>query len=306
MFDYTLKKSELKVFRAVAGGRIRLSEIARDAGVSVSRCSQLLASLAEKDFLSCERKGRLKVAALSNAKHASLLKSLVQAGYNIADVFSYSKLDILFSLLPAPKTLPMLVSETKLAEETVRKYVRELKYLAVVYETPEKKISLSPNPPVEDFLREYLSYVNRRIAGEIHKDAMLLWEHGREIILRVPLPHAKVKATPTGVTAMSSYGIDIVSGYGYYYYAPFDYELRKEDIALHTVLAGRGTRHMSYALLLLKTGYDRDYLMSKGRGYQMEEFAEEITAYLEGKTVRDPMFPPRKEFDALCRQYGVS
>jgi hypothetical protein len=305
MFDYALKKSELKVFQAAVGGKTGLSEIAGDAGVSVSRCSQLLASLAEKDFLSYERKGRLRVAAVSNAKHASLLKSLAQSGYNIADVFSYSKLDILFSLLPAPKTLSNLADETRLAPETLRKYARELKYLAVLFETPEKKISLSPNPSLEDFLREYLSYVNRRIVREIHRDAALLWEHGREIILRVPLPHGEVKATPTGITAMSSYGIDIVSNYGYYYYAPFDYELRKEDIALHTVLAGRETRNMSYALLLLKTGCDREYLIGKGREYMMEELAEEMTAYLEGKEVGDPIFPLRKEFDILCRQYGV-
>ncbi len=305
MIKYELKKSELKIFWAVAGGKTRLSEIARDAGVSVSRASQLLASLSKKDFLKYERMGRIRVTTVSHAKHASLLKSLVQFGYNVVDVFSYSKLDILFSLLPVPKTLSELAKKTKLSPETLRKYVRELKYLAVVFETPEKKISLSPYPPVEDFLTEYQGYVNRRTAVEFHKDATLFWEQGREIIIRIPLPH-EVDATPTGITAMSSYSIDIISNYGYYYYAPFDYKLRKEDIALHTILIGKETRNISYALLLLKkSGFEKNYLMRRGEEYRVDALAREMVAYLEGKGVTNPIFPPRKEFEVLCRQYGV-
>jgi hypothetical protein len=38
----------------------------------------------------------------------------------------------------------------------------------------------------------------------------------------------------------------------------------------------------------------------------MEDLAREMVAFLEGGKVKSPLFPPRREFDILCSQYGVN
>lgn len=307
MIEYKLKKSELSIFKSITRGKEKLVDISDDTGISLSRSSQLLNNLKEKEFIYYERKGMKKIANVSNTKHASLLKSLIHTELSIKEILSDSKLDILFSILGGPKSLERISLETGLAHETLRKYIREMKYLTSVFETDEKEISLTVHKTLKDFLAEYLNYVNRITASDINKDSMLLWEQGRETIFRIPLPMGDVKAKVTGITAMSQYGIDIISNYAYYYYSPFGGELKPDDIAIHTILAGKERRNITYALLFLKKGgFDETYLREKGSHYAIENIIKDLIYFLDDKLVENPLFPSRKEFNILCEEYGVN
>jgi hypothetical protein len=61
------------------------------------------------------------------------------------------------------------------------------------------------------------------------------------------------------------------------------------------VLVGKETRNVSYALLLLKTGYDRDYLISQGRECQWGELAGE-------KVEKEKLYRKNLEFLELLKQ----
>ena len=305
---FELSKSEIAVFRAVARGCNYINEIAKESGLSISRTSQLISTLTEKGFLFKKRKGISKEINLSDTKISDYLRRLVFSPIDIDNIIVSSKINILFSILSTEKKLDRISRETNLSKETLRKYTRMLRKLGIVY-SKNKKIGLSSSLPLLlDFLKEYASYINRRIVSNISPNGTVIWEQSSEFIFRIPGKEEVKKGLVTAITALSHHGIDIISDNKYYYHAPWIKKLRPEDIALHVILLDSSSiRMLSYAMLFLRRidEYDDKYLISKGKEYKIDMLVKDMLKYLRGKEIEKPPFPSRVEFDTLCVQYGV-
>lgn len=303
---YEIKRSELAVFSAVIEGSNALKEIADGSGLSTSRASELISKLVDKGFLVKKRDGLNKKIYLTETKHCDMLRRLMSSGLKIEDVITDSKLNILMSILHAEKHPTKIAEEANLSHETLRKYFRELKKRGVIYSI-EDRIRLSPSYPLlTSFIEEYASYLNRKVLMTMSVKGVIVWEMAREMIFKVPIDENVRSGVPTAITALSKYGIDILSEFSYYYYAPWVKSLRCEDIAVHTILLeDDSTRYLSYALLLLKKeGYDVEYLAAKGNEYGLIGLVRDLINYLNGNEVEGHL-PSHDDFRSLCAQYGV-
>ncbi|MDI6916379.1 MAG: hypothetical protein QMC80_01120 [Thermoplasmatales archaeon] len=304
---YEISKSEILILRAVTQGHDTISKIQGATGLSITRTSELTSELAEKGFLVKKREGMQKKIFFSENKHCALLRQLLTSELKVENIITDSKINILFSINHTPKDPARIAAETKLSADTARKYLGELKKFGIIRSKNNKQAQVSPSAAILlSFLQEYADYINRKTLPAVASKGTMLWEQGREIIFKTPVKEKVKNAIPTAVTALSTHGIDIISEFSYYYYAPWAKTLRNEDIAIHTILLDKNSiRYLSYALLLLKkTGYKKGYLLEKGKEYKIENIIKDMTNYLSGKKTKKP-FPSQKEFKILCAQYGV-
>jgi len=304
---YEISKSEMLILRAVIQGHDTISKIQNASSLSIPRTSELTSELTEKGFLVKKREGMQKKIFFSENKHCALLSQLLTSELNAENIIRNSKINILFSITHAPKDPVRIAAETKLSADTVRKYLGELKKFGILQSKNNKQAQMSPSATMLlSFLQEYAGYINRKTLPSVTSKGTMLWEQGREIIFKTPVKEKVKNAVPTAVTALSAHGIDIISGFSYYYYAPWAKTLRNEDIAVHTILLDKNSiRYLSYALLLLKkTGYEKEYLLAKGKEYKIGNIIKDMINYLNRKKTKKP-FPSQKEFKTLCRQYGV-
>lgn len=303
---YEISKSEILILGAVIQECNTVSKIQNATGLSIPRTSELTSELVEKGFLVKKREGIQKRIFFSENKHCTLLRHLLTSEFKVENVITDSKINILFSITHAPKDLLRIAMETKLSADTVRKYLGELKKFGIIHSKNNKHVRVSPSATILlPFLQEYAGYINRKTLASITPKGTMLWEQGREIIFKTPIKEKVKNAIPTAVTALSTYSIDIISEFSYYYYAPWAKTLRNEDIAIHTILLDKNSiRYLSYALLLLKKGYKKEYLLAKAKEYKIENIIKDMINYLNRKKTKKS-FPSHEEFKTLCAQYGV-
>jgi hypothetical protein len=303
---YMIGSSGIRALLAVAEGKNGIASISREARLSIPQAYAIAARLEKIGFLSIEKEGRAAKLSFSDSRHSqSFQKLAVSRELDLEKALRDSNLRILFSIMLVPKDKKRIAGETRLKEESVRKYARILLNAGILYEK-SGKLGLSPTlPHLLEFLEDYSSLINGRIARSLCKNATVAWEHGLEAVVRVPIGE-KIDAQETAITAMSGRGIQIMTDYGYYF-IPAERKLRTEDVALHTILIDRSsTRYVSYALLLLKKeGFERKYLLEKGTEYGIRSIAEDMAGFLSGKEIKSRPMPSREEFNGLCGLYGV-
>lgn len=300
-----LTRSEIEILKKIIEGKRDIKSIAGAAGLSISRTYALTRKLAENGFLKYRRVGMKKEIETSDRRHANFFKALIISHEINSEAVCYSNLRIFFSILYSPKTLQRISEETSLKIESIRKYIRKLKGIGLIYQVKGKVGMSASLPLLHRFLEEYAAFINQKVVSELSKNAIVVWQQGIEAIVRAPIKE-KIPIPETAISALSGYGIDIITDHSYYY-LPGIRKLGVEDIALHTILINPDSvRYISYALLLLKKrGFDRKKLLECGEMYGIGRIALDMMRFLEGEEVRKLPFPSQEEFIELCRLYGV-
>lgn len=306
-----LGKQELKVLEELAFGEYRnISELAEALGRSPGRVSKVLRSLGEKGFVEKRKKGVSREVHLSGYKHAVSFKRM-------ASQHPHMKFDELLHGSALEMLLPLTYGKFKAREiaglagvsgVTVKRRLKELKEKGVVVRE-EGLYSIGPFYPwLADFIQEFQSSINWNLARSFSKTAVVLWERGKEFLMKAEEEKEVENFFPTCYEKMSGFGVNLVlTGSRYYFYSPRRERLRPEDVALHTLYLEKTPRNILYVLLLLaKNPPEWGYMEREARKFGLEWLVKDISRYLETEGKHRPgYFPGWGEFKEKAGEYGI-
>lgn len=304
---YALNKNELRVFQCICDGQYSATELSEATGLSVISIYRIVQSLSSKKLATSQRRGKSKVIARSHHGHSRALATYLEGNLRPIESLIGSRLLVMLSVSSNPKTIERIARETRLAEESIRKIIWELKGFGSITQDGDM-VSIPPSDrALTRFLREFSEGACAAVLEDIASSGAVLWSEGLQFIFAAREPCDAPGVRDTGVTAMSRHGLQFLSDTKYRYYAYWKPRLRPEDIALHNVLIDpNSSRGIAYSLLLLqKTGYRKTYLRLQGESMGAGELAEQMIRYLDGESVENPFFPTREDMNELLGQYEV-
>lgn len=313
MGDLKLTGSEFKVLNLLARHERRgMSEIGIQLGLSSSYTSQIVTSLKEKKFIAVERRGRIKVASLSDAKHASLLRRLMLEYEHIdfGQLLSGASLEVLSAICCLQlKNRNEIMERTLVSEASIAHVLKKLRQIGLI-QRRDKIYSVSPRfQSVKDFVMEFRHLLNRNIALQFSSDSLMVWECNHELIVESDELRDREGFLLTGASTFSRFGVQLFVSKWYYLYSPFSKEVKMEDAILHSLLVNADTNLLPTLLIWKKNDrkIDTAYLKKEGRKYGIEDYVDDIIGYFETDGgQRGASFPTWREFLDKAGEYGIS
>ena len=310
-----LNTLQLSILRSLSSVQYcRIKELAKRVNRSLTRVSIALRDLKEKGFVDVEKTGISKRVAISSNKHSSLLKTFISEHHymKLEKVLSGPTLEILLPLAYSKIKLSEIIKRSGYSERTVRKVMKKLKELGIVV---AENFYYSRAPAFEllyEFVKEFQHYLNIKKALGFSPDVVILWERGKEFILKTQLEiKERENLFSTCFAKMHDFGIKLMlPGYRYYFYTPYKKCLKVEDVALHTLAVDRmSTRNILYVLLLITKNLEKidvDYIKKEAEKFQLEETIHQLFEYLKSKGRQKPLyFPSWNEFKPRAEEYGI-
>ena len=310
-----LNTPQLKILRSLSSRQYaRIKDIASDIGRSPTRVSIAVKDLEDKGFVESEKRGLSKRVSISDNKHSSLLKTFISEHQHMKfeEILSGPTLEILLPLAHSKMKLSGIVKESGYSERTVRRVMKKLKEFGMVT-TDNFYYSKGPlHKLLYDFVAEFQRYINLKIAFEISPDAVILWERGKEFILKTNQEIKERKNLfSTCFVKMYDFGIKLMlPEYRYYFYTPFKKRLKVEDVAVHTLAVDRmSARNTLYVLLLVAKNLDKidlGYLKGESEKFELKKTVHQLFDYLKNRGKPKPIyFPTWNEFESKAGDYRI-
>lgn len=304
---YTLNRNELRVFQSICDGRSSATELSEETSLSVISIYRIVQSLSSKKLVISQRRRKSNVITRSHHGHSRALATYLEGSLRSIESLIGSRLLVMLSVSGNPKAMERIARETRLAEESIRKIIWELKGFGSITQDGDM-VSIPPSDrTLTRFLREFSEGACAAFLEDMNSAGAVLWSEGLQFIFATRAPCDAPGVRDTGITAMSRHGLQFLSDTKYGYYAYWRPSLRAEDIALHNVLIDANSpRGIAYSLLFLqKTGYRKTYLRRQGESMGAGKVVEQMIRYLDGETVENPFFPTREDMNELLEQYEV-
>jgi len=309
-----LSAKEIICLRAVVNaGSARASGIATTIHTPRPHVSRLLGALEDAGLVTIKRIGLSKIVAISETKHATLWRKLVlEFGHMPLDeLLSGTSLEVLSAICSARLSTRREIAQAALVSEpSVALVLEKLKQVGII----QKAASVYKIPPrfqtLMEFVIEYRSYLNLRIAQEFANDAVLLWECNAEFIIESQSPRAKKGFQLTGASSFARFGVPLIALRSYFFYSPSDGKLKLEDNVIHSLLLP--AREMNLLPILLvwrrqEKAMNMQYLKTRAQEYGAAEPVRQITEYFVSKGQDRALgFPSWDEFVLKAREYGIS
>lgn len=304
-------RTELEILKQVVMSNISVSELGKRLGKSHNTISNALYKLREKGLVNTKRNGVSKRVEFDNAKHAILIRSLLNRYAYIPweNLLTFSSFTILKNIVHGVKEgkLKQVKSKT-----TFWRHLRNLMAHGVVnLEGENYKINARFDTLI-DFFKEYNTYMIQRLVREASDKASILWNNLSEFLIRVPYQD-KIRKSAfhlTAISAFAKYGIDVISDFDYYFYSSRKRELSKEDYVLHMLLIEKGNViYLTYALLFIskfRQELSKSYLLEEAQMFGLEKQVNAMFLFLARKRPpADVVLPSWAEFKQKAEQYNV-
>ena len=299
---YEFSRTELEILKELTQSSASISELAKRIGKSQPTSTAAVEKLQTKGFVATKRAGMRKVVGLSQAKHAQLLKELFLAYPHVPWE----------SILADSQILPLLklenVATASVSKVTEWRAMRNLMAHGIIIHEAEGKTVNPRFDKISEFIREFVNFVNLKLAAQVSESAAIVWASGAQFIIRVAAGTAITdkRFKPTATTALATYGIPLISDVEYYYFSSLRRALRPEDIVLHTILID-GVTNVTYALILMvKVKTDPDYLLTAAEKLGLRSQVEGMLHFLASHEAQNSaVLPNWNEFADRARDYGV-
>ena len=308
-----LSAKEIMCLRAIVNaGSARASEIATTIHTPRPHVSRLLGTLEDAGFVTIKKIGLSKIVAISETKHATLWRKLaLEFGHvPLEELLSGTSLEVLSAICSLTLSNRREIAQAALVSEpSVALVLEKLKPVGII----QKAASVYKLPPrfqtLEEFVIEYRSYLNHRIAQESANDAVVLWECNTEFIIESKAPRAKKGFQLTGVSSFARFGVPLIALKSYFFYSPSAKRLKLEDNVLHSLLLPARETNLLPTLLVWRKqekAMNVQYLKTRAERYGAAEPVSQIMAYFasEGQE-RTFGFPSWDEFVLKAREYGI-
>ncbi len=301
---YELSRTELEILGVVSQSPGSITELARRIHKSSPVIAESVNSLVSKGLVDEEKERRQRIVKLSETKHAQLLRELLLRYPHVPwqNLLSFS------GIIPLLK-LEQDTDSPIASRSTEWRAFRNLLSHGIVQKQADT-IRINPKfGKAEEFIKEFQSYNNQRLAREVSHRAVIVWSKGSNFIIRVPgeeiLRDPRFK--PTATTKMPEYDIPLISNIKFYFYSASSQQMTPEETVLHTLLTD-GITNTIYALILLaKRTIDRKILLAKAEEYGLAKQVRAMIDFLDGRKAPDlsANLPTWAEFVEKARDYGV-
>lgn len=306
-----LTTREFKCLRAIVNlDQARASGIATVVGLSRPDVSRVITALQDKGFVTTKKIGLSKIAILSETKHATLWRKLILEFKHmpLEELISGASLEVLSAVCSFTLTNRKEIGQaTLLSERSVASVLEKLGRVGIIRKVMPK-YSVSPRfRTLKEFVIEYRHYLNESIAEEFAADAVVLWECDTEFVIESKTLRTKEGFQPTGASAFSRFGIQLLIPSFYFFYSPSTRKLRLEDVVLHSLLLPE--RNVLPTMLVWKKHekvVNIRYLKSQAKKYGAAEPVDAIIAYFASEGRERPLgFPTWDEFVLRAKEYGM-
>jgi DNA-binding MarR family transcriptional regulator len=274
---------EIALLRCLRDGGLPRKEVAITLGMPQSELTRLVRSLESKGIVEVRWNGASSSLFFSEMKHASMLRRILnEYGHmRLEEVLSLASLRVVASLAMQPaSTRKEILSSSGVSARTLQTVLSRFRGVGIlsahkrgVYELSDRFL------PFADFVRELMSFSNQRKASAFSSDSVVIWERGKEFIVRTKAREEGDSFRRTAFSAFDGYGVPLVQDWHYYYHPRGGWRRTPDEVLLQSLLIRPlGSREMSAVKMLWdrKTlGRNINQLRAKARRYG-------VNAELEG------------------------
>ncbi len=297
-----ITSAQLRIFNALNQPKI-VSEIANDLGVSVSTISEQIDDLVWNGLVEKKRIGKSVEVKRSENMHAQILNEIYNEFTHLPvdKILSHSSLNIL-ALLNMSRSLKHIALATGLSRtQTYHAIKRMGKYGIIIKRDGNYEMNPS-HSKIREFVEAYFAYANHKVARELSRDAIILWQRGNEFLFKTK-EEIKNGMKETAITKFPSFGIKMISETRYYFYSKR--EIDNSDILMHAILIDPKSQiYNAYACIFYQKVKPKN-LFEKAEIYDIRGHVELLIKYLKTKGRNVNFFMPWEEYESLARDYGV-
>ncbi|MDS0301298.1 winged helix DNA-binding protein [Halogeometricum sp. S1BR25-6] len=315
-----LTRAGLAVIDALSTGRdATAADLETDTEYSQAHLYDVLDELVEAGLLD-ERRGPNNQRRVHLADHP-----VVEAYRTLQSELSHVEWPDLLSAatlrvcwyLDEPRRVAEIAERLDITRQGVHKALSPLKHRAMLSPSgPEYALSADLSPLLA-FARAVVQHEHRSRVRTLAPSATVEWcDPKRALVhMQTAADTEALEAAPdwqlTGLARFAEYGLQFfLAGEPAFWYAP-DEELTPADVVCHTLVRDRGSRRVSYAMLLIEElDIDQETLTETARWYELESAVAAMYRSLQGESdasAESPVIiPSEAEFMALKEQYGVS
>jgi DNA-binding MarR family transcriptional regulator len=287
-----------------------MKSIAQNLNIPQPELTRLVRSLRTKGFVVIERQGMSSFVSISDQKHASRLRRILdEFGHmKLEKILSLTSLDVLSALASSPgSSRSEIMFASCVSTRSIHTALKRLRELGVVRTTARGVYEISERfEPLAEFVREFDSYSNQQKAKEFCRDAMVIWQRGREFIIRTECVSETSEFRLTAFSAFERYGVPLFLGWQYYYHPVGRWRRTIDEVLLQSMLLRPRDARDNTAILMLwhdnNLSRNLDRLRKGASRYGLQNDLETIANYFrDPERNRPPGFPKMGELNEKLR-----
>ena len=311
--SFGLSPREVSVLVSIREGQRTRKEVAQDTGISQPELTRLVNSLKSKGFVVVQRHGMSSSVSISDLRHASRLRRILNefSHMKLETALSFASLEVITCLAVAPgSTRSEIMSLSGISARTLQTALKRLREVGVVRSGKRGIYEISDRFGLfADFAREFSEYSNQRMASEFCQDSVVVWQHGKEFMIRTKCKKENADFKLTAFSVFEDYRVPLFLDWQCYYHPVGTWRRTIDEVLLQSLLIRpRDTRENTAILMLWEKN---DLSRSLGRlrkgaaRYGLENELETIAAYFrDPERNRPPGFPKFSELKEKLRSGG--
>lgn len=306
----SLTPREVSVLTSIRNERRTIRSIAQELDLSPPELSRLVKSLKVKGLVVVDRQGMTSSVSISDQKHASRLRRVLGefSHMKLERVISLASMDVLSALAASPRSSRTALNQSSgVSARTLHTTLKRLRELGVVRVRTRGVYEISDRfQPVAEFVREFDDYSNQMEARGFCPDAVVIWQRGREFIMRTKRVGEREDYRLTAFSVFGQYGVPLFLAWQYYYHPVGEWRRTIDEVLLQSMLLKpRDTRENTAILMLwLKNDMSQNLgrLQKGALRYGLQDDLKTISDYFRDPDGnRPPAFPKMNE---LKRKLG--
>lgn len=315
-----LSKAGLAVMDELIDGREATpAELATDTAYTKAHLYDVLDEMLVAGFVT-ERRGAHNRRRIQIAVHpvVEAYRHLVSKLGHIEwlDCLSPATLRVCW-YLDTPRRVAAIADRLQLTRQGVHNALAPLKNRAMLTPSGPTYALSEDLQPLLAFARAVVTHDHRSRVRAVAPSATVAWCDPKRALVRVQAAddtaslHSSQDWEETGLAGFHRYGLEFFrAGEPAFWYAP-DGAVSPAGLVCHTLVLDRGSRRVSYAMLLVETlGLDSETLVQTARWYDLAAEVSALLQSLDGEfeTPADTSLrlPSEPEYMALKEQYGVA
>ena len=251
-----LTTAQLEMLKRLAQGPGTVSQLARDAGRSISWTSHRITKLADMGFVTKRKTGLTVHVAIVDSRMGDDLRVLLneEAYVDLAEVLAGPGLSLLPMLLPPGASLRSLRARTHYTERTIRSKLRRWQGMGLAVRQGRSGAFVLGRswPRLRRFVIDYKAELNNRWLRAKVPSATVIWQWRDEMLFSTERRLSGREFRLAAATRLEELGFDIVPAREYYMAREGGREVSVEEALVQTLkvdpMNPRGERRIREAL----------------------------------------------------------
>lgn len=301
-----MRGSEIQVLQALEEERT-ISELAEHLDLSRSYVSELVTNLEEQQLVYTRKEGRNKLVKTAGRQFVERLQRLNREFPHIdfSELLTRKTFAVLYHL-DQERTVAEIAGLTGDYRNTVNRVLNKLTKRGITGKDGTEYRLNDQFRELRGLAQEYATHRHRLDTPA--SSFSILWEDFDRFLVGTDEEIDDDRFTETGPGRFQEFGIPLIdTAANHYLHAETDYTLTVPELISHTLLVDSGTRHRTYALLLLeKHDHDKDSVLGVAERYGIRDRIEQLYNFLETQGERRPDdLPEWEQFASTAADYGV-